>query len=51
LSRDGSAAWLSDSSPFCGSFLGIKMQDLFWIGLMVVLLGATLGYIALCGRA
>jgi hypothetical protein len=27
------------------------VQDIFWVGLMLVLLAATLGYVALCDRA
>ncbi|WP_176598724.1 MULTISPECIES: hypothetical protein [Sphingobium] len=32
----------------CGSF---HMQDIFWIGLTLILLASSLGYAALCGRA
>jgi hypothetical protein len=28
-----------------------NVQDLFWIGLMLGLLAATLGYVALCDHA
>lgn len=32
----------------CGSII---MQDIVWIGLILGLLAASLGYVALCGKA
>jgi len=30
---------------------GSDVQDIFWVGLMLVLLAATIGYVALCASA
>jgi hypothetical protein len=31
--------------------LGVDMQDLFWVGLLLVFLAASLAYVALCAKA